>query len=57
MQLSAFIDILMPDYPENYCDFYLSRKEDQEMIEFKQIQESRDKLEIWEAYLEKIVKS
>lgn len=42
--LSSFIDILMPDYPENFCEFFRSRREEEAFVDFKQMEDTKDQL-------------
>lgn len=54
---SAFLDLLMPDYPEDRCDFYELRGEKNQSLWFKSIEKPKERILSWNDYLDEIVRS
>lgn len=54
---SAFFDLLMPDYPENTCQFFTAAKETETHLLLEELQSPQEEIKGWDVYLNELVQS
>lgn len=55
-QLSAFFDLLMPDYPENTCQFFRTIDENEENMLLQRAESEGEEIVGWDVYYEQLLK-